>query len=255
MERKQLFVYIAIFIVMAVLLVIVISDYYTIRSMSGQLDIYKKQQQELSSVITAQYLGDISAAKRAWMLANQDEYIALQNQGISVEADTLQTPGYTVVFDLQDPSGTLVYPAAGDVSAGEAVVYLGEYYQSNMTRIPGWTASYSVNMTTHAVDALTPALIESIAYQYYAKSLAPSIYQTLGVSNDTVQGAVQRTIDCSYVADSGTWIDVSEYRYTLRNTDLAPYLLVKIYVNATTQQVDSYGISMPYYSSVTGVDY
>jgi hypothetical protein len=79
--------------------------------------------------------------------------------------------------------------------------------------------------------------------------------QVLGISDGTITSTEQRTIDCSYLSDSDTWLYVSEYKYTLKNTQLAPYVLIKTYVNATSQQVTGYDISKPYYDSVTGFDY
>jgi|GEM_PF-4231967 len=258
MERKQLYLYAIIFIALAVLLVIAISNYYTMRSMNDQLNVYKKQQREFANIVTAQYLGDMSAARQGWIAANQKDYIALQNQGISVEADSLQTQDFTVVFDLNDPSLTRIDMLSGDVAPGEVVVYLGQYFRddnNNFTRVPGWIASYTVNTTTHAVSGLTAVLIGNIAYQYYVDDLSPTIYLQLGVSNGTVVGTVPRTIDCSYDVGSGTWMDVSEYRYSLKNNNLAPYLLIKTYVNATDERVKSFDISKPYYTSVTGNDF
>ena len=140
-------------------------------------------------------------------------------------------------------------------SIPDVLVYLGQYYKDNMTRVPGWMAIYEVNHTDHSVSGITSIVAENLAYDHYAKELNPTIYQHLGVSKDSVLGFTQQTIDCSYLNATGEWLDVSEYCYSLRNTDVKTYLLVKTYINASAQQVTSADVSQPYFSSVTGVDY
>jgi hypothetical protein len=255
MERKSLYAYTIAFIALAVLLIIAVSNYYTIASLNEQLGLYKKQQGDLTRLISAPYLKDMDAARRAWVAANQREYIALQNERISIEADTLKTKDFTAVLDLHDPSMTRVDATPSDVAPGEAIVYLGQYYLDNMTRASGWTVSYTVNTTTHAVSGLTSTLIQDAAYGYYASGLAPTIYEKLGVANGTVTGYSQRSIDCSYLPESGNWMDVTEYKYSLKYGGLTPYLLVKTYVNATDVAVVSVDVSKPYYDSVTGLSY
>jgi len=255
MERKSLYAYAVIFIALAVLLTVAASNYYTIASLNEQLSLYKKQQGDLTRIISARYLGDMDAARRAWIAAHQGEYIALQNQGICVEADTLRASDFTAVFDLQDPSLTRVDATRGDVAPGEVVVYLGQYYLDNMTRASGWTVSYTVNTTTHAVSGFTSTLIQDAALDYYNSELAPFIYEKLGVANGTVSGYSQRSIDCSYLPESGNWMDVTEYKYSLKYGSLTPYLLIKTYVNATDGAVVGVDVSRPYYDSVTGMNY
>jgi hypothetical protein len=254
MERNELYAYAVAAIVLAVLLIVAVSDYYTIASLNDQLSLYKKQQREFSRIMTAEYLGDMEAARHAWITSNQREYVSLQNQGISVEADSIKTQGFTVILDLQDPSMTRVDSTPGDAASGEAVVYLGQYYRDNLTRVPGWEVSYTVNTTTHTVSGLTPLLIQNVAYQYYTTVLAPGISANLGVSNGSVTGFTVRSIDSSYLPDSGNWLEVSEYRYTLKYSDLKPYLMIKTYINTTGQSVASIDVSRPYYDSVTGVN-
>jgi hypothetical protein len=255
MERKSLYAYAIAFIVLAVLLTVAASDYYTIASLNEQIGLYKKQQADLTRIISDRYLGDMDAARRAWIAANQREYIALQNERISIEADVLKTGEFTAVLDLHDPSLTRLDDTPGDVAPGEAIVYLGQYYLDNMTRASGWTASYTVNTTTHAVSGLTSTLIQDAARAYYAGVLAPAIYQKLGVANGTVTGYSQRSVDCSYLPESGNWMDVTEYKYSLKYGGLAPYLLIKTYVNATDGEVVGVDVSKPYYDSVTGTYY
>ena len=255
MERKSLYAYAIAFIAIAVLLIVAVSNYYTIASLNQQLSLYKKQQGDFTRIISAPYLGDMDAARRAWMAANQREYIALQNQGITIEADTLKARDFTAVLDLHDPSMTRVDATPGDVAPGEAIVYLGQYYLDNMTRASGWTAAYTVNTTTHAVSGFTSTLIQDAALDYYNSELAPSVYEKLGVANGSVIGHTQRIIDSSYLPESGNWMDVTEHRYSLKYGSLEPYLLIKTYINATDGTVVGVDVSQPYSSSVTGVDY
>ncbi len=254
MERRRLYEYAAIAIAVAVLFIVAVAEYYDIASLGGQLDVYKKQQHELSRVFTLEHAADMDAARSAWTAANRPEYIALQNEGIVIQADSVQTSAYTVVFDLKDPSLTRVDSTAGDVAPGEAEVYLGQYYGENMTRVPGWEASYTVNTTTHAVTGLTPLLIQNIAFDYYTKELAPTIYTSLGVAEGAVTGSTSRSIECSLL-DSGVWQDVTEYKYSLKNVNQREYLLIKTYVNASTQAVTGTDISKPYFDSVTGSNF
>lgn len=254
MERRSLYIYAAALIALSVLLIVAVAEYYNIASLNQQLGVYQKQQKELSRVFTTEHSQDLDAARRAWVAANQQEYVSLMNEGIMIEADSIRTSEYTVILDLHDPSGTRVDSTPGGTAPGEAVVYLGRYYGDNMTRVPGWEASYTINTTTHAVSGLTPLLIQNIAYEYYTSNLAPTIYLSLGVSAGSVTGSAARSIDCSLL-NTGDWMDVTEYKYSLRNVDLREYLLVKTYVNATTQSVVSADISKPYYDSVTGSNY
>jgi len=251
MERKSLYLYAAISVVVAVLLIVAVSEFYDISLLNGQLGVYQKQQKEVSTLFIAEHAADMDAARQAWITANQRDYLSLQNEGIVVEADSVQTSAYTVILDLQDPSGTRIDSTPGDMQPGEAEVYLGQYYSDNMTLVPGWQASYTVNTTTHAVSGLTPLLIQNIAYAYYSDAIVPDLSEKLGVSSGTVTGYSARHIDCSLL-DSGVWQDVTEYEYTLRNTDVKDYLLIKTYVNASAQSVTSVDISQPYDASVTG---
>lgn len=255
MERKSLYTYAAVFIVLSVLFIIAVADYYYIVSLNEQVNFYKKQQGEFSRIVTAPYLTDMDAARRAWLEANPHGYGALQYQGISVRADSIVTEDFTAVLDPRDPTMTSLSFSRSDVAPGEAVIYLGQYYDENNTKVPGWSAAYTVNRTTHAVSGITPTLVQNIAYQYYADGPARTIYQKLGVPNGTVTGHSSRLIDCSYFPESGNWMDVTEHRYALKNTAMKPYLLIKTYVNATTQKVAGIDVSRPYYDSVTGINY
>ncbi|HTY91681.1 MAG TPA: hypothetical protein VMC84_10940 [Methanocella sp.] len=254
MERRRLYVYAAALVALLVLLVVSVAEYLDIASLNQQLGVYQKQQKELSRVLLEEHARDMEAARSAWTEANPQEYVALKNEGITVEADSIMTDAYTVVLDLQDSSGARVDSTAGGTAPGEAVVYLGQYYDDNMTRVPGWEASYTVNTTTHAVTGLTSLLVQNIAYEYYTSRLAPDICLSLGVSNGSVTGSTARSIDCSQL-DTGDWMDVTEHKYSLRNVDLREFLLIKTYVNASTQGVTGVDVSKPYYDSVTGSNY
>lgn len=254
MERRSLYLHAAALTALAVLIIIAAAEYDHSASLDRQLAACREQQEKIARILVAEHAQDTDAARRAWIAANAEDYAALRNQGMTVEADSVRTEEYTVVFDLQDPAATTVEPTSGGASPGEAIVYLGQYYEENMTRVPGWAASYTVNTTTHSVTGPTTLSIENIAYQYYVQNLAPDIYLSLGVTQGSVTGSRARTIDCSRL-DSGTWLDVTEYAYSLKNVDVRQYLLVKTYVDASTERVTSVDVSKPYFSSVTGSSY
>jgi hypothetical protein len=98
-------------------------------------------------------------------------------------------------------------------------------------------------------------LIQDVALDYYNSELALSIYEKLGVANGSVVSHKQRTIDSSYLPESGNWMDVTEHRYSLKYGSLEPYLLIKTYVNATDGAVVGVDVSQPYYDSVTETYY
>jgi hypothetical protein len=255
MERRSLYIYAAFFIAVAVLLIVAVSDYYAIVSLRKEISLYERQQAELSRFVASMYGADMEAARNAWVSANRREYVSLQNQGITIEADTIATQGFTLILDLQEPSGTRLDNTPGSSAPGEAIVYLGQYYMDNMTRVPGWAAAYRVNLTTHQVAGLTSLTAQSVAYQYYEEALASTIHEKLGVTGGSIAGSSVRHIDCSYLPESGNWVDVAEYRYSIKGTGLKPYLLIKTYINDTDMKVAGVEISMPYYASVTGIDY
>ena len=253
MERRQLYIYAGIAVIFLVLLVVAVADYVSWQSANSGIDHYNKLQKELSKSITYQYSADMDAATRAWTQANQREYMDLQNQGIVIEADSIRAQNFFAVLDPKDPS-SIVFQSMPD-STQDVLVYLGRYYEDNMTRVPGWMAIYQVNHSDHSVSGITSLVAENVAYDHYMSELDPTIYQQLGVSKDTVLGFTQQTIDCSYLNATGEWLDVSEYCYSFRNTDVKTYLLVKTHVNGSTQQATSADVSQPYFNSVTGVDY
>ena len=253
MERRQLYIYAGIAVIFLVLLVVAVVDYSSWQSANARIDHYNKLQKELSKAITYQYSADMDAAVRAWTQANQREYMDLQNQGIAIVPDTIRAENFLAVLDPKDQSNIDLQSMPD--STQNVLVYLGQYYEDNMTRVPGWMTIYEVNHSDHSVSGITSIVAENIAYDHYMSELNPTIYQPLGVSKDTVLGFTQQTIDCSYMNTTGQWLDVSEYRYSLRNTDVKSYLLIKTYINASTQQVDTTDVSQPYFSSVTGVDY
>ena len=253
MERRQLYIYAGIAVILLVLLFVAVADYSSWQSANARIDHYDKLQKELSKAIMYQYAADMDAATMAWAQANQREYMDLQNQGIAIEADSIRAQNFLAVLYPDDPSN-IDFKSMPD-STDEVLVYLGQYYEDNMTRVPGWMAIYQVNHTDHTVSGITSLVAENVAYDYYVSDLNPTINEQLGVSKDTVLGFTQQTIDCSYLNTTGEWLDVSEYCYKFRNTDLRSYLLVKTYVNGTTQQVTATDVSPPYFSSITGVNY
>lgn len=251
MERRQLYWYAAIAVVVLVLAIVAAADYFSWQSANSQIDHYKKLQKELSKTITYEYSADMDAAKRAWIGANQREYIDLQNAGITIEADTVRAQNYIAVLDPKDPANIDFQSMPED--SRDVLVYLGRYYVDNMTRVPGWLAIYSVNHTDHSVVGITSVVAENLAYDYYIKELNPTIYERLGVAKDTLLGSSRQTVDCSYLNETGEWLDVSEYHYRFRNTDVTSYLLVKTRINASEQRVSGAEISGPYFESVTGL--
>ena len=122
-----------------------------------------------------------------------------------------------------------------------------------MTRVSGWSASYRMNATTREVIGFTALLAQRIAYDNYASALAPGIYGNLGVSADAVSSTSPITLDTSYLPETRTWLDVTEYRYNFRNTDKPAYLTVKTYVNGSTGEVTGVEVSQPYYSTVSTI--
>lgn len=252
MERMKIYVYLAVAIALVVLLAALAQSYMALQSANSELDHYQKQQKELARAITIQYLPDMQTARARWISLHQDDYRDLQNNGIIIEANYVGTPYFTAVLDPSDPN-YVSFGQPGQVEPGEAIIGLGQYFQDNMTEATGWTAYYKINETGRSVSGFTSVLAQSIAYDYYDKTLAGSVYNNLGVSPDTVQGYSPLTLDSSYLPDKGMWLDVSEYKYQLRNTNLPAYLTVKTYINASTETVESVDVSQPYYTTVSTI--
>ena len=137
----------------------------------------------------------------------------------------------------------------GDVEAGDVKIGLGQYYDGNYTRASGWSVTYVVNRSTHNVAGFTASLVQNIAYKNYVDNVQPDIHTRLGVARGSVTGDSAVTLDTSYMAGSNTWIDVTEHKYWLKNTDVNPYLTIKTYVDGNTEQVTGVDISRPYYTS------
>jgi Tfp pilus assembly protein PilN len=70
MERRQLYIYAGIAVIVLVLLVVAVADYASWQSANAKIDHYGKLQKELSKSITYEYSADMDAAKRAWTGAN-----------------------------------------------------------------------------------------------------------------------------------------------------------------------------------------
>jgi hypothetical protein len=253
MKDKQLYIYAFITIIISVLFLMNVFNFLSLKSLEKELEIYRAQDKELAKVIRYENILDMEAAKRAWISANVEEYGSLQDEGITIEADTIMTSSYTALLDPGDSSFVSIGSRPGTIEPGEALIGLGKYYADNLTRHSGWTSIYRVNRTTHKVAGVTSSVIQNIAYENYVKYLNDGIYDSLGVSKDTVIGFNPITIDTTSIPGTDTWLDVTEYRYQLKNTNVASYLLIKTIVNATTEKVESVDISRPYFESVSGI--
>jgi hypothetical protein len=252
MERTGTLLVVAVAAVIVVLLGALALSYMSLSSANDELEHYREQQRQTSLAITALHQQDMQAARSWWIAADQAAYRELQRQGISVEADYIDTPYYTAVLDPADPYATSLGPR-GNAEPGEVIVGLGQYYLDNMTRASGWSANYRLNATTHEVFGFTASLAQRIAYDHYVRTLSPGIYQALGVSSDAVSGFFPATLDTSYLPETGTWLDVTEYRYNFRNTDKPAYLTVKTYVNGSTSTVTGVEVSQPYYTTASTI--
>lgn len=248
MDARNKYVYAALAAIILVLLIVCALNYLSLQSANQELEHYRQQQKQIATAVMADYLQDMQAAKLAWAQAHRDEYRALNNEGIIVEADYVSTPYYSAVLDPANPYYVIMGPA-GDVEAGEVKIGLGQYYQDNYTRASGWTVTYVVNRTTHDVAGFTASLIQTVAYDNYIDNVQPGIASQLGIAEGTITADSPVTLDTSYLAANNTWIDVTEHKYWLKNTDVTPYLLVKTYVNGSTEQVTGVDISRPYYTS------
>ncbi|CAJ36548.1 hypothetical protein [Methanocella arvoryzae] len=248
MDRLKQLLYATLAAVLIVALIACALNYLALQSATEELEYYKQQQREISRAIMTDYLPDMQAAKMAWVEAHQDEYRDLGQEGITIEADYLTTPYYSAVIDPADPYRMIIGPP-GDVEAGKVKIGLGQYYAGNYTRASGWSVTYVVDRSTHSVAGFTATLVQNVAYQHYMENVLPGIHDQLGVAEGSVTGDSPVTLDTSYMADRNTWIDVTEHKYRLKNTDVTPYLLIKTYVDADTEQVTGVDISRPYYTS------
>jgi hypothetical protein len=208
MERTATLLTVAAAVVIAVLLAALALSFLSLSSANDQLNHYKAQQRQTSLALMALHQQDMQAARSWWISTNQAAYRALQGQGITVEADYIDTPLYTVVLDPADPYATTVGPR-GNAEPGEIIVGLGQYFADNLTRASGWSASYRLNATTRDVLGFTASLAQRIAYDNYMDTLSVNIYGTLGVSADAVSGSFPVTLDTSYLPETGTWLDVT----------------------------------------------
>ena len=240
MERRQLYIYAGIAVIVLVLLVVAIADYASWQSANARIDHYNKLQKELSQVHHVPVLGRHGRRRKGL-----DPGEPARIHGSAKPGDR-HRGGFHQGAELfsrcwtrrtRRTSSSRACPTRSD----DVLVYLGQYYEDNMTRVPGWMAIYQVNHSDHTVSGITSIVAENMAYDHYASELNPTIYQQLGVSRDTVLGFTQQTIDCSYLNATGEWLDVSEYCYSFRNTDVKTYLLVKTYVNAEHPASDRRG--------------
>jgi type II secretory pathway pseudopilin PulG len=252
MERTGKLLAVAAAIIIVVLLGALAMSFMSLSSANDELDHYREQQKQTAQAIMSMHLQDMQAARSWWTSTNQADYRELQNQGITVEADYIDTPYYTAVIDPANPYATTIGPR-GNAEPGEIIVGLGQYFTDNMTRASGWSANYRINATTREVLGFTASLAQRIAYDNYVNALSGNIYESLGVSADAVQGFFPITLDTSYIPETGTWLDVTEYRYNFRNTDKPAYLTVKTYINGSTAEVTGVEVSQPYYTTVSTI--
>ena len=248
MERSKQFLIIAAAVAIVVLLGALAVSYMSLQAAQDELEQYKEQQRQTALAVMAEHMQDMQAARSWWISTHQDEYRQLQQDGITVEADFIDSQYYTAVLDPGNPYYVSIGPP-GNAEPGELIVKLGQYFADNMTPASGEIASYRLNATTHEVTGFTASLAQRIAYDNYVDNLAPGIYGNLGISSSAIMGFSAVTLDTSYLPETGTWLDVTEYRYNLRNTDVPEYLEIKTYINASTAGVNRVEISQPYYST------
>jgi len=248
MERSSALLALAATAVIIVLLGALALSFMSLSAANNDLEHYRQQQRQTALAVTALHRQDMQAAKSWWTSTHPAEYRQLQDQGVTVEADYIDTPYYTAVLDPAKPYEVSIGPR-GNAEPGEIIVGLGQYFADNMSKASGWTASYRLNATTRDVAGFTSALAQRIAYDNYVGSLSNNIYDYLGVSADAVLVAYPVTLDTSYLPESDTWLDVTEYRYAFHNTDKPAYLTVKTYINGSTAEVNGVEVSQPYYST------
>ena len=250
MERTRLALYLVAAAAIAVLLAALAQSYMALQAANADLAHYKQQQRELARAVAAEYMPDMQAARARWISAHPAEFRDLQGRGIGIEADYVGTAHFTAALDPAD-AGYISLGPPDSSAAGTVTVGLGQYFEDNLTRASGWVAYYAVNRTTGDVSGFTAALAQSIAYDHYVADIDPGVGESLGVARDTVTGFSAITLDTSYLPDRNVWQDVTEYRYSLRNTDQPAYLMIKTYINATTEAVEGVDISQPYYTSAS----
>jgi type II secretory pathway pseudopilin PulG len=252
MERTGTLLTVTAAIIIVVLLGALAMSFMSLSSANDELDHYREQQKQTAQAIMSMHLQDMQAARSWWTSTNQADYRELQNQGITVEADYIDTPYYTAVIDPANPYATTIGPR-GNAEPGEIIVGLGQYFTDNMTRASGWSANYRINATTREVLGFTASLAQRIAYDNYVNVLSEDIYQNLGVSADSIKGFCPVTLDTSYLPETDAWLDVTEYRYSFKITDQPAYLTVKTLINGSTAKVIYAEVSQPYYTTVSTV--
>jgi hypothetical protein len=252
MERTGTLLTVATAVIIVVLLGALALSFMSMSSANDELKHYKEQQRQTSLAIMALHMPDMQAARSWWVSTNQAAYRELQGQGIDIQADYIDTPYYTAVLYPADPYATSIGPR-GNAGPGEIIIGLGQYFTDNMTSASGWSANYRMNATTREVTGFTASLAQRLAYDNYMSTLSENIYSSLGVSGDAISDSSPVTLDTSYLPESGTWLDVTEYRYNFRNTDKPAYLTVKTYVNGSTGEVTGVDVSQPYYTTVSTI--
>jgi len=248
MDRTRLLLAGAAGALIVVLLAALAVSYMSMSSQSDQLASYQQQQRQMARAIVLEHMADMQTAVSFWTSTHPDDYRTLQDEGITVEADYIDTPYYSAVLDPADPYYVSVGPT-GEAKPGEVIVGLGQYFAGNLTKAGSWSASYKINSSTGEVEGFTASLAQSIAYDYYTSEIAPGIESRLGIAPGVVQGTSAVTLDTSYMPETGTWLDVTEYRYSLRNTNQPEYLKITTYINGSSGQVTGADFSLPYYTT------
>ncbi|HUL61757.1 MAG TPA: hypothetical protein VLT35_01740, partial [Methanocella sp.] len=137
MERTERLFLAAAAVAVAVLLVALALSFQSLSAANDELAHYREQQRQTSLALSALHLQDLEAARSWWIAANPAAYRELQAGGITVEADYVDTPYYTVLLDPADPYAASVGPR-GNAEPGEVIVGLGQYYADNLTKASGW---------------------------------------------------------------------------------------------------------------------
>lgn len=235
-----------------VLIIVTALNYLALQSANSELEHYKLQEKSIAKAVVTEHLADIQSARSAWIEAHQAEYMDLQNAGITLEADAVMTEHYTAVLDPSDPFSVIIGPP-GDIDPGTVKIELSQYFADNLSSASSWTATYVVNRSTHKVSGLTASLVQTLSYTHYVNNLSGNVETILGVAPGVVVNYNSVTLDTSYIPETDTWVDETEYKFWLKNTELHPYLSVKTYVKGATETVTGYEVSAPYYTSKSPV--
>ena len=110
MERTGMLLTTAAAVVVIVLLAALALSFMSLSSANDELNHYREQQRQISLALMALHQQDMQAARSWWIAANPAEYRELQGQGLTVEADYIDTPYYTAILDPANPYAASVGP-------------------------------------------------------------------------------------------------------------------------------------------------